>query len=166
MTSDEDHEGASYPLSHPHAQYVVWPEERTDHQQELVNSNNLDKLPDELDHPRVTDVRFIGDPEKTTVFSIRFEPGMRGSPNVPSEWLLEAQDQGWEISNVHTHTRYRSRIRSRLRRLPVIGSLFGDRGLLVRVQRRDTAHHPPGETTDSPTNGEQLDGDRNPNIPL
>jgi hypothetical protein len=56
----------------PDSQRVVWPEDRSDGQQKTVDEQNLNELPEELDHPYLLDSKFIGVPDKTTVFNVYF----------------------------------------------------------------------------------------------
>lgn len=123
--------------AHPDEMMVVYPTDRSEEQQLLVDEGNLAELPDSLDHEATVSGKYIGVPGETTVYEVVVDSEW-ASPKVPSTWLLSVADQGWTVVNVYVgHVVYGGRFRMRLGQLPVVGQLFGEEYLKVRVQRSE-----------------------------
>lgn len=127
-------------LVHPNRQNIVRPQDRTDEQQEIIDEQGLDELPEELNHSHIIYSDFLGVPGETTVFKVAFKPDRAGFAVLPTKWLLNAQDCGWEVSDVNAmSTVYNDSIRRWIgRHLPVLGSLFGEKYITIRIQQSDS----------------------------
>lgn len=146
--------------THSSAQEVLWPDQRSEEQEAIIDEKKLDDIPRELYHETVFSANYIGIPEETHVYEIAFRSDEFGTPSICTEWLLSAQEQGWEVVKVYQgHTHYSSHLRFRLRRLPIIGHLFGEDGLKIRIQREAAHSREQSPTEEASIPSQQLEGE-------
>ena len=130
---------------------VLWPYERSEQQKaEIDTSDGEYTLPEFLEDENIYSTTFIGVPGESTVFEISFSPDDASpsgwSASADARWLLEAQNNGWEVVRCYAH--HCNVVGSRLFRLWVFLSVhlpFGRKFIgstrlsqTVRIQKRES----------------------------